>query len=284
MIQETIQQIEARLIATLQSDKNLYDIANPDTSKRGLTSVSQVAKWRVFLNTVATEIFTLQQLMGIFQTETEGIINGFAPATELWIQKRVFEFQYGSVLVLDLVTLIPAYNVIDTTLRIVTNCSVNTNKNKTIDIKVAKGGVTPAPLVTLEKTALKAYLDTWLDAGVDTNIISLVSDKMAITAQVFYNGQFAETIQADVIAALNAFLLGIPFDGVVKVSAIEDAIQAVAGVTDIIITQVKARDDNTPFSGATIVTKEWVTFAGYIIQETTGGQTFADTLTFTVQN
>jgi hypothetical protein len=55
-------------------------------------------------------------------------------------------------------------------------------------------------------------------------------------------------------------------------------------VTDIVITQVKARDDSTPFSGATIVTKQWETFAGYIVQETTAGQTFSDTLTFTVQN
>jgi uncharacterized phage protein gp47/JayE len=166
----------------------------------------------------------------------------------------------------------------------VTNCSVKTDLNKTVKIKVAKGGASPVPLSSTEQTALTAYLYNIIPAGVGKNIISLVSDKLYVNAEVYYNGQYAPTIQADVIAALDAFLLEIPFDGVVKISEIEDAIQAVAGVTDVVISQVKARDDATAFASANVLTKEWETYAGYIVQETTVGETFADSLTFTVDN
>lgn len=287
MILESIANIQVRLTELLQAKTELYDPGNPDPTKRGLTSTSQVAAWRSFLNVVATEIFTLQQMMALFEAEVEAFIQLAAPATAQWIQDQVFKFQYSAttpqILQLDTTTFTADYPVIDDALKIVTRCSVLTTANRTVSVKVAKGA-TPGPLAGGEVTALEAYLDLKLPAGVKKSVVSLTSDKVFIDAEIFYNGQYTSVISANVIAALDAYLAAIPFNGALLNSAIEDAIQSVEGVTDVQINQVKCRADATPFSGGTVVARKFQTIAGYIVQETTTGETFADSLTFTVES
>ena len=70
----------------------------------------------------------------------------------------------------------------------------------------------------------------------------------------------------------------------VRVSAVQDAIQAVEGVIDVKINSVKARSDATPFPQATLVNVKYTTFAGYIVEETTAGETFTDTLSFILES
>lgn len=242
---------------------------------------SQVSFIGVVISIVSWSQNIFEQLQDVYKAQLESEIAIAPPAIPGWIQEKVFEFQYGDVV--QLINFIAQYPVIDISKRIISQCSVLTDSNKNVQIKVATGSP-PSALTGAEQIALNAYLQNIIPAGVQTQIISLTSDKIAIIASVYYNGQYADTIQATVIAALNTFLTTIPFDGIVKISAIEDAIQEVPGITDVVISQVNARPDSIPYSGSTVVSKEWSTFAGYIIQETTAGHTFADTLTFIVDN
>ena len=80
----------------------------------------------------------------------------------------------------------------------------------------------------------------------------------------------------------------LPFDGTVHVQDLTDAIQAVTGVTDLIINNMAMRADSVAFGSKTflvlandLLLKELPTVAGYIIEETTVGETFTDKLTFT---
>jgi uncharacterized phage protein gp47/JayE len=223
--------------------------------------------------------------MDVFKIEIETIADATAPGTPSWVRQRVLEFQYDATTpqVITLIDFVPTYATVDEDKRIVTRCSVKTSINRVVNVKVAKSEP-PVALAAGEETALEAALDAILPAGVQRNVINLTSDKLWIDANIFYNGQYSSTIQADVIAAINAYLAAIPFDGVVKISAIEDAIQSVTGVTDIVIDEVRARADATAFASATTLTRYWETIAGYIVEETTAGQTFTDTLTFTVAN
>jgi len=61
----------------------------------------------------------------------------------------------------------------------------------------------------------------------------------------------------------------------------------VAGVNDVVLNNVRGRDDASSFSNGidlvlnnTVISRQWNTIAGYIVQETTTGKTFADSLTF----
>jgi hypothetical protein len=284
MIVETISAIKTRLTNTLQANTALYDPLNADPTKRGLTSPSQVAAWNNFLGVIATEINTLQALMNIFELEVEGFISLAPPDIALWIQNKVFSLQYSAanpqVLQLDPVSFIAVYPVIDKTLLLITRCSVTTAPNRTVNIKVAKQNP-PVPIVGAEITALAAALDIWLPAGVKAKIISLNPDRAEVDAQVFYNGQYSAVIQANVIAAINNYFATLPFNGTVLISAIEDAIQAVAGVTDVVISKVIARPASLAYGLGTILTRNWPTVAGYIISEDTATHTLTDTLIFT---
>ncbi len=232
---ETIAEVQNRLIA----DKN----SDPTTAT--LTSPSKVSLWRTFLNIIATGIAILQQLWDIFQLELQAIADAAAPGTPLWWKKEIFKFQYSSTIpqAVQMVNNVPGYSVVDDTLKIITRCSVKTDNNKIVKIKVAKG-TTPGPLAALEKTALDAYAKEITPAGISINIINLNPDKLWLDAEIFYNGQYAGSIQADVIAAIDAFLSfqSNPenFNGVIKITKLVDAIQAVPGVTDVLINSVAA--------------------------------------------
>lgn len=279
MIQESLANIKARLRANLKNTPP-FNIPN--------LSPSTVSLFGVFLDTVATEIFTLEQLNNVSESELETLISNVTSPTTAWWQKQLLAFQYSAttpqIVVLDVETFSPAYEIVDPTLRIVTNASVTTTSNNVIQMKITNNG---AVLNASQYIALHSYITTIDPAGIGFNIINALPDQLWIEGTIFYNGQFSAVIQANVIAAINVYMAALPFDGQVKVSALEDAIQAVTGVTDVFITSIAARAagngqsfaDRT-FFGLSTTTRFWQTYSGQIVQETTSGQTFSDTLIF----
>lgn len=259
------------------------------TDLTDLNSPSQTAIYRLWMYIVASAIYYFEVLQDIFKTEIETIVDNAPVGTDGWVQAKVFEFQYSST-VPQVVVLssdfVPTYNPVDTTLQIVTRCSVKTLPNKIVSVKVAKSDP-PVALAAGELTSLQGYLDDISFAGVQYNTISLTSDKIYLDADVYYNGQYSTVIQANVIAAINDYLAAIPFDGDIRVSALEDAIQAVTGVTDIVINDLAIRPDATAFANKTYIVQSKTTlfnkypiFAGYAVEETTALNTFSDKLTF----
>jgi hypothetical protein len=98
---------------------------------------------------------------------------------------------------------------------------------------------------------------------------------------------YSTVIKANVITAINNYLANLDFGGNVKISDLETAILGVVGVTDVVLRNVRARKDATAFVDATylvqdnaIIGRLWPTQAGYIVEETTAGQTFTDSLNF----
>lgn len=277
MINETIEEIQKRLTLKLLSTPPFLTIN---------MSPSNVALWSKFMDVVSSEIHYMEQLLNDFETEIEGIIAGVTTPTDAWWQARALEFQYTSdptnqqVIKLDLKTFAPAYPAIIPSYRIIKNASAKTLPSNLIQIKVTKGGIV---LTSTELTAFNAYCETICPGGVRFQVINELPDRLGLTAEIFFNGQYSAVIKANVIAAINLFLSTIPFNGVVKISELEDSIQAVEGVTDIVISSVTARRLSTPYVSRTIVTRLWQTYAGEIIQEDDAGHTFNDTLTFTAE-
>lgn len=276
MINETIAQIEERLTKKLKSTAPFSSVN---------MSASAVALWSNFLDTIATEIFTLEQLNNTFESEIEALINKVTTPTNLWWQKQILLFQYSAtnpqVLLLDTASFSPYYPIINAALRIISNCSVVTSANNRVQIKVTNNG---SVLDASQVIALKAYINTLDPAGIAYSIINELPDKFWLQANVYYNGQYSPVIKDNVIAAINAYLKSIPFDGIVKLSAVEDAILAVSGVTDVQITQAAGRRNGAAFVDKTAFNRIYQSYSGQIVQETTSGQTFADTLTFNISN
>lgn len=266
-----------------------------------LNSTSQTAIHKLLKYIVAVNCFLQETLWDIFKKDIETTIDKAPTGSALWLQDRIFKFQYSATIpqVTQLINYAPTYPLIEANLRIVTRCSVNTTALNTVDIKVAKSEPSVA-LTSTELNSLKGYVSqggngTIIGAGVGIgfagiyyNINSYTSDKIYLKCNVIFNGQYANVIQVNTELAINNYLKNIPFNSNIKVSALMDAIQLVEGVTDVIINDMALRADSTPFANKTflvnnntLLINSYPSFAGYIIGETTVSNTFADKITYT---
>lgn len=274
----SIAEIQKAIIADVQAQPELA--AMNSTSKRAI--------WRLWTFVVAVAVNLLEQIQDVFVSQVENIAATTAPQTAQWIQAKVFEFQYDSTTpqVLQLINLVPQYPIINTDLRIVTRCSVRRNLNNSVLIKVAKSEVFEA-LVTAEINALQSYINILGVAGIRYQVSSANSDKLYVQADIYFAGEYASVVSANVIAAIEAHLASLPFDGSMLLSALELSIKAVTGVNDVVFRNVRARKDSDSLSAATYLVQNsqtlsrlWATQSGYIVGETTSGNTLSDTLNF----
>lgn len=258
-----------------------------------LNSTSQTAIYRLWKYITASIINYFEQLFDTYKAEIEAIVKVAPVGSNFWFQKRIFDFQYSAtvpqVLSVDPITLSVTYPIVDSTLLLITRCSVKTSPIKTVIIKVAKSDP-PVALSAPELASLTGYISDISFAGVNYQVNSLSSDKLYIKANIYYNGQYASTISVNVIAAINTYLSNIPFDGAINLLRLTDAIQNVTGVTDIVLVDVAIRSNTTPFASKTYLVQNKTTIisnypsiAGYIEEETTSGQLFTNTLTFIAQ-
>jgi hypothetical protein len=274
----SIDEIQAAIIADVQADSTLS----------GLTSTSKRAIWRLWTFVIAVSINILEQLIDVFKTNTDATVLLSSPQTPQWLQDKVFKFQYSATnpQVIQIIDLVPQYPVVDTTLRIVTRCSVKTNLAGSVTVKVAKG-TTPAPLSGGELAALQSYVAIIGVTGVAYAVTSTDSDKIYINADVYYQGAYASIIQTNVIDAVNSFLASLPFDGTMKINDLEMAMRQAEGVNDVVLKNVVARANGTALVNGTylvinnqFVGRLWPTISGYMVTETTSGSTINDTINY----
>jgi hypothetical protein len=277
----------ARQISEIQQQM-LDNIAADSVLGSLLTSTSKRAIYRLFTYIVAVAINALEQLIDIFTLSVESTAAKAAPATPAWVQDQILKFQYdaNTPQVIQLIDFAPQYPTVDETLRIISRCSVTTNLSNSVLIKVATGEP-PAALSAPQLSALQSYVNQIGIAGVSYLVTSEISDKLFVQANVYYLGQYSAVIKANVVAAIEAYLGAIPFNGQMKITDLEDAITGVEGVTDVVMVNVRARGNSTAFADGSFLVQNqqtigrlWATIAGYIVGETTSGNTLNDSITF----
>lgn len=277
----------ARTVAQIK--QQMIDAKNADANLSGLTSTSQTAKWNLYFFIVASCIAIFEQLQDLFKSDLEAIASSAAPSTPQWTRNKVLKFQTGDVAELNTTTFTIDYPTTNTANQIITRCAVITAPNRTVLIKVAKNDP-PEPLSAPEESELTTYVDTWNPAGINYTIINQDSDKMEVAADVYYNGQYASVIQANVEAALQTYMSSLPFNGVISTQSVVDAIQQVNGVTSVSLSRILVRKDTEAYgAGVTLFNLStgidsvtYATYSGYVVEETTSTHTFGDTLNYIV--
>lgn len=253
---------------------------------------SQVSVFNLIIFTVAASMYTLEVMIDILQSTIQGIADSAPAGNAKWLQRQILNFQYGDVVTLT--DFVPSYDPVDESARIITACSVKELGSGVVSIKVAKG-TAPAlgPLSGPELAALKDYYYGTSTtegigfAGVRANFVNLEADRMRVEATVYFLGQYIEAdVKADVIAAIDDFFATfqtIAFDGTVFMIKLVDAIQAVPGVSRVVLTDIKARQETVALGSATDIDVQgyYTTVAGYIISEDTASNTLDDTITMT---
>lgn len=246
---------------------------------------------RLFCFTFAVCAGYIEQLMDVLKLSLETTASQSAAASSLWIQNQMRNFQYSATdpQVLQLINTIPQYPVIDANLRIISACSVTSTSPNEVTIKIAKNSPFEA-LTSPEQDAAQGYINLLGTAGIQYTIQSKDSDKIYINADIYYQGQYSSVIKDNVIAALNSFLQNLSvtnFDGSVKMADLENVIRNVTGVNDVVLLNVRGREDTASFSAGidlvknkSVVLRKWNTVAGYCDLENTTGQTVNDSLNF----
>lgn len=263
-----------------------------------VTTWSKRNFFRLICYTVAVSIGMLEQLMDLYQQILETIVARAPAASPLWVQKKMFEFQYSATdpQVIALIDVVPTYPVVDPSLRIITACTVISPQASIANIKVAKGSPLE-PLTTLERDSAQGYINTIGVMGIEYIVVSLPSDKLYIEADIYYAGQYAAVIQQQVIDSIDTFLETLSINsfvnninGSLKMTDLEGFIRNIEGVNDVLLKNVRGREDSASFSAGidlilnnATVQRQWDTIAGYIGQEDTPTKTFADTLNFIAQ-
>lgn len=284
----------SRTIAEIQN--SIITNKNSYTELNDLNSPSQTAKWRLFTYIVAVAISFLEQIIDIFKVEIEAKLVNKVSGTSAWIKNNLLLFQYDATTP-QIVEIDDNYNisypVYNSSLQLIKQVALEVLDNNLIQIKVAKQ-TPPVPLSALEKTAVEGYLDEIMPAGIQTTVISEISDKILIKGTIYFNGMYSAIIQTNVETAINNYLENLPFGGKFVVSELQDKLMAVAGVNDIDIDNIQARRDNQTFSfggntqiyqlvGTTddVNNRFYNTFAGYVTPETTSGYTLSNMITYT---
>ena len=141
-----------------------------------------------------------------------------------------------------------------------------------VRIKVAKldSGSLPAALTTAERTGFSNYISKIKFAGTNIAITSNAADLLKIEYDVVYDplvvdgtGQLIATAGTyPVVDAINSFIQNLPFNGILNLTALTDAIQKATGVVDPTLTSAQAKYGALAYS--TIV-KNYTADAGHMI-------------------
>jgi hypothetical protein len=256
---------------------------------------------------VAVAIATLEQLFDLFTTDINDLVAVAAPQTGAWFQNQMLNvFQANAttpqVVQLNTTTFAPYYPTVVDAYKVIKYCAVVPGNFGTTLIKVA-GQVSGLP-IDLDTATFAGCLDTAQSfvntigfRGITYTVSSGNSDLLYLACTIYYKGQYAAVIQSTVVASIQAYLSAIPFNGAVTLSDLEVAIKAVAGVNDVVFTNVSARADATSFGDSTklvigvdgssptgnLILRKWDTVAGYIQGETISGKTLNDTITYIAQ-
>lgn len=253
----TIDQIK-QLIVNAKSNEADLDI---------YTSTSATALFNLWAYIMAVAIWTLDVLFDKHKVEVETKINSLIPGTIRWYYSSCLAFQYG-----DILTWLNGkfvYQVPDVGKMIVKRVAIKEVSGQ-LRIKVAKeaSGV-PVALDSTELDAFKAYVGLVKFAGTNVSIVSCGVCLVQVRLNLLYDSLLLTSTGAlitdgtEVVKnALENYLKGITYGGVVNRTKLIDAIQAVDGVLDVYIEGFWAQEDGAS-SYDTITTQNFESVAGY---------------------
>lgn len=275
-----IEEIQNAIIADMSNYPELSELL-ANTSKRSI--------WYLFIYCISAAIALLEQLMDAFKIDLETKISKAAAGTALWLQSKIFQFQYDAatpqIVKLDLVTFAPTYDIVNPNLQIVKRCSITTTVANYVTIKTAKENNGMLVELTDDETnSLQGYVNTIGTAGINYQVSSEPANQLYWTAEITYDAQYAAGIKQNIYDLTTQFLTNIPFDGIFRVNVFEAfLINNVAGLIDLVTNELSIREDSQTVAdgivlvtGSDIIRSSVNPSSGYIIPETTSGYGILD--------
>jgi len=253
---------------TFQQLNNLTPVPDGATVlAQDVSSGSKVALWRLMLWISAYCAWIIDQLTIQHKSEMLALKQRLITGTAQWYQEQCFRFQYGHDLVWN--DSIYDYQTADENSKIIKRAAVKSN-GSVVSIKVAKLiNEVPSPLSTAEKTSFEEYISQIQFAGININIITAAADLMKLDLKVYYDplvmspdgSLILNSALFPVEEALSSFLGELPFNGVLNLTKLVDAIQAAEGVIDPILNSAEAKYGNLSYIE---IEENYTSYAGYM--------------------
>lgn len=261
----------AELLPTSDNEASLLDALN---------SGSKVAIWRLWAYIQAAAIYTHEVLWEIFKTEVNDAASAANAGTARWYRDRILEFQYGDTLTYEMATGKYKYSPVNVANRIVTQCAVVEGNNGVVLFKAAKSNSgSLSGLSTPEQDSLRSYLKKIRFAGTRFNLLSGDGDLIRINASIYFDAtRTIGVVQSEVVAAIKAYVEGLPFNGEFLLSKLVDVIQSVTGIQDVVIHDVKTR--RTTSDSYLMIDRVHIPVFGYYRFDTTTGNQLSDTIEY----
>lgn len=248
----TVTQIYDAIIAEKQNMATLNglqpSVDSSQTLLSDLTSTSKVAVWRLLFWVMAVATWTIEQLFDVHQAAVNAKVKELITGTALWYHARCFEYQHGDSLTWN--GTIFEYAVPNTALQIIKRAAV-IEVGGQVRVKVAKLDASglPAPLSAAELSGFSTYINQVKFAGVNMSVSSNAADYLKIAYDIVFDplvlSPTGELISSPgtfpVEDAINALIQDLPFNGVLNLTSLTDAVQAAQGVVDPVLTSAQAK-------------------------------------------
>lgn len=233
--------------------RTLTDIYNEAREKRDeyleLTEFHNSSKMSVmdaFTWVVSACIWTFECLMDVFKVDLAKDMQYRINGTGAYYVNALLKYQSGYTLQMNEEGTQFSYPTIDKSKRVVTRASYSEVEesgfhDKKLHLKIATGEPGAyKPVEYKELQAIRAYIKDISFAGTHAIVESREGDILVPRLTVYYDGlEDVGTVRKGIIDAINDFITNLPFDGVVYVQKIVDAIQKTEHVKDVRIDEAE---------------------------------------------
>jgi hypothetical protein len=244
----------ARTIQEIQ--QGMFDSITANENLAGLTSISKVSIWRLFVFVVAFAIWVLENLFDTHKKEVEDIIGAKMPHRPSWYKTKAVAFQCG----FDLIEDTDKYDNTGFTEEVieaskVIKYSAVTKSGGQLFVKIATetAGVL-SPISHEVKAAFDFYMDEITDCGVNYLVVNHLPDILLVTIKIYRDPLVLDASGLSILNGnypvqdtMNAYMKELPFNGELVLAHLVDKLQLVEGVIipHIINAESQAIDINT---------------------------------------
>lgn len=195
-----------------------------------------------FTWTTSACIWAFENILDVFKVDLVKDLQNRVNGTAGYYASALLKYQSGDQLQMNEEGTAFHYPSQDTSKRIITKVSYSEfaedgYHDKKLLLKVATG--TPGQYQSIDRdelVAIQAYVDQISFAGTHSLVVSRKGDVLIPRVTVYYDGAVPpEEVYNNIETCLNEFLANLPFNGLVYVQRIIDAIQSAEHVVDVYI-------------------------------------------------
>lgn len=272
---------------------------------------SKMSVLDAFTWVVSACIWTFENILDVFKVDIAKDLQYRINGNAAYYANALLKYQSGDVLQMNDEGTSFSYPNIDASKRIITKVSYSEVaeegfNDKKLYLKVATGEPGAYERINdLELLSVQSYLNQISFAGTHAVVVSRNGDVIIPRLTVYYDGSVGpEEVYSNIEKSLNEFVQNLPFDGVVYVQKIIDAIQNAEHVVDVYIGQnqgvyvaqydsdnqlvVQDEDENEEPIYEKRVIRSFIPNAGFVKQSTGEGleeqfQKWAESITLVVE-